>query len=596
MKEGTMGSRQIYEKIMLEYYFNKMKYYRDRWKDDNDYQVRGVSSLIDIAGENYIQYNLIMSRCSEIVFEMLSQVITSLLKDYEIPVKYYDLRTEDSDAYFLGDGNHWKNYIDQHKVTRILAFSRTDMRQDVLYIFKEYGIGKRIPEQTLDKLMRAAKLKHYCYISYVEEEAFSEVINRNKNKDDPTRGTGIYSYKQFIEGFFGKNEYKEFKKYADLFSKKIRDYFGFALVRTLKPNTIHGFKNTVRDNLKSLNATEIGADAGISEPQRIIIERNFFEMENYELLLGNSDFAESYMTAEWLFSSLKNAENIDLTAVAMGYFKAIEQLLFSFLKNHTHEKDGVFREVFVGKDKAYANTYGYASLVDDLVEDEEKSKDLALGSLSGFFGYHDHRRNRYYKRNQDLLVNGINESTYEFIIDTLGEIVGLRNGYFHKDNLKEWNKVNEARKSARLVFYIILGAYSISEDDKTRLGLIRVDEHDDYYKLCEYINRMTCESSQLAIPIVYAYDINDPYAFVFPHQDDYIEYDNYGEPVYSGTYFRELGKDGKVIKVDREHLPKEIWEGVLVISESVPIKIEPSGAQKQIFCNGRFTADIEQEL
>ena len=85
---------------------------------------------------------------------------------------------------------------------------------------------------------------------------------------------------------------------------------------------------------------------------------------------------------------------------------------------------------------------------------------------------------------------------------------------------------------------------------------------------------MTCESSQLAIPIVYAYDINDPYAFVFPHQDDYIEYDNYGEPVYSGTYFRELGKDGKVIKVDREHLPNEIWEGVLVISESVPIKIE----------------------
>ena len=78
------------------------------------------------------------------------------------------------------------------------------------------------------------------------------------------------------------------------------------------------------------------------------------------------------------------------------------------------------------------------------------------------------------------------------------------------------------------------------------------------------------------------------YAFGYPHQDDYIEYDNYGEPVYSGTYFREFGKDGRVIKVDRDHLPKEIWEGVFVISETIPIKAEPSGAQRQIFCNGKF--------
>ena len=81
--------------------------------------------------------------------------------------------------------------------------------------------------------------------------------------------------------------------------------------------------------------------------------------------------------------------------------------------------------------------------------------------------------------------------------------------------------------------------------------------------------------------------------FVYPHHDDYIEYDNYGEPIYSGVYFREFGKDGRVYKVKRDHLPKEIWEGTLVLSESVPIIIKPSGAQKQIFCNGKFVADIQ---
>ena len=583
-----MKSKQIYERIMMEYYFNKMKHFRDRWSSDNHNRFPDVSSLIDIAGEDHRQYKYIMSSCSEIVFEMLGQIIKSLLKEYKIPVKYYDLRTEVCDAYYVGNDKHWKNYIDQHEEKRVLAFSRTDKRQGDLYIFKEFGIGKRIPKPTLDELMRVAELEHYCYISYVKEEAFSEVINHNKDKDDPTRGTGIFSFKQFMEGFFGRDEYDEFKKYADLFSEKIRDYFGFALVRTLKPNAIHSFKKTVREDIKHLTAAEIGAVAGITDTQRDIIEKNFFGRKNYELLLGSSDFAQSYMTAEWLFTSLSNAGNIDFTAVAMGYFKSIEQLLFSFLKNHTHEKDGASRRVYVGKDKAYADASGCAALVDDLVEDEEKSKNLTLGSLSGFFGYHDLDSNRYIKRNKDLLVSGVTESTYEFIIDTLGEIVGLRNGYFHKDNLKEWEMVKEARQSARLVFYIILGAYSISEDDKVRLGLIRVDEHDDFYKLCEYVNRRAYESTPLAIPIVYVNDSSDPYAFGYPYRDDYIEYDNYGEPIYSGTYFKQFGKDGRIIKVDRDHLPKEIWEGELVISETIPIKVEPSGAQRQIFCNGRF--------
>ena len=126
-----MESKQIYEKIMMEYYFNKMKHFRDRWSGDINNRFPGVSSLIDIAGEDHRQYKYIMSSCSEIIFEMLGQIITYLLKEYEVPVKYYDLRTEESDAYYVGDDKHWKNYIDQHKEMRVLAFSRTDKQQNV---------------------------------------------------------------------------------------------------------------------------------------------------------------------------------------------------------------------------------------------------------------------------------------------------------------------------------------------------------------------------------------------------------------------------------------------------------------------------------
>lgn len=99
----------------------------------------------------------------------------------------------------------------------------------------------------------------------------------------------------------------------------------------------------------------------------------------------------------------------------------------------------------------YADNKGNADLTRSLVEDEEKAKDINLGSLTGFFGYSDVKNRRRYRRNKDLLRTGVSEDTYEFIVDTFTTIIGLRNGYFHKHNLKDWHKVDEARDNAFLV-------------------------------------------------------------------------------------------------------------------------------------------------
>ena len=123
------------------------------------------------------------------------------------------------------------------------------------------------------------------------------------------------------------------------------------------------------------------------------------------------------------------------------------------------------------------------------------------------------------------------------------------------------------------------------------MGLIRVDEHDDYYNLCNYINRKAYDHETLVFPVFYADDISDPYAFAFPYQDDFVEYDNYGEPIFSGVFFKEYGKDGRIIKMTRDHLPNEIWEGSFIISESIPITMKPTGAEKLIFKDGKFVSD-----
>lgn len=588
-----MNTSHIYERIMLTYSFNKMKNLRNQWDwgGVRDNPLPGIASLVDIGGPNSREYESILHSSDSIVFEMLSKVIQALIKEYNIPVKYYDLRTSEAALYYVGEKKLFQNHVDYHIVKDILAFSRTDHNQDILYVFKKYGIHERVPKKTIEELLKAANLKRYCYISYVESDAFSEIINHNKDENDPTRGTGIFSFKQFIEGFFGAEEYSSFKSYASQFAVKAKDYLGFSLIRTLKRNAIPVFKRSVFKKLETVSAEEIGASGNIENTQREIIEESFITKRNFEVLLGHSDFAKSFITAEWLYSSLSTAGNIDFTAVAMGYFKSIEQLLFQFLKLHTHEKDGHGRKIFVGKGKMYADINGYALLTDSLVNDEEKVKDITLGALTGFFGYYDPRTGYYHKRNQDLLDPRIDENTYEYIIRSFCEISGLRNGYFHKENLEDWDKVTIAMNSALLVYYLLLGAYSFSEDEKTQLGLIRVDEHDDYYNLCNYINRKAYDHEPLVFPVFYADDISDPYAFAFPYQDDFVEYDNYGEPIFSGVFFKEYGKDGRIIKLTRDHLPNEIWEGSFIISESIPITMKPTGAEKLIFKDGKFVSD-----
>lgn len=587
-----MKNTDIYEYIMMTGCFNRMKSLRNSWRDEKDKKY-GLATIMDVGGDDYRSYSFVMKRCEAIIKEMIPYLIIELLKAYNYSTQWYEINKEDAHVFSVSDDEDWKEYLKQHNKQRVFAFSCDDKaHKGILYVFKEFGIGNRLPGSLLKTIKTENKLSHHCYISLVEDEAYSEVLNHNNNENDPSRGTGLFSLRQFFNSFFEEDEYDTFKKYANEFTDKVKDYFGFEIVKTLKPNTLHNFRKAVRDELYTLDFHH-DKEGRPSEEQYRKIKENFIDNKNCDLLSGASDFAQSYMTAEWMFSSLTEAGNIDLTAIAMGYLKSIEQLLFAYIKLHTNEKDGANRYIFVGKNKPYADSRGKTDLTDELMDDENKTKDINLGALTGFFGFYNENTGQYYHRNKDLLINGINDTTYEYIIDTLTGIVGLRNGYFHKHNLNDWNKVIDARNSARRVFFLILGAYKISESDKEELGILHVDKHDDYYKLCAYMNMKAYESGTMTAtgidhPICYLNGQTELYGFWTLHQDDFIEYDGYGEPIYSGIYFGQIGNKHQFHKATKENLPTEIWEGVLTVSKSVPIKITPSGPLSIVYKDGKF--------
>ena len=383
----------------------------------------------------------------------------------------------------------------------------------------------------------------------------------------------MYSLKQIFNMFFDYDEYDIFKSYTEKLAEKVKDYYGFQIVRTLSQNNLYSYRKVIEATLLKIDLSKLDVKNRISSDQKEILDKHFYN--NYRLLIGTSDFAQSFITAEWLYWSLQSACNVDLTSIAMGYFKAIEQFLYYFIALHTLEKDSVERKIYTGRRLEY--------LTDNLLSDETKVKNINLKALTRFFG--DFDNGRYYVRNKDLLASGISDETYHFILETLSDLPRLRNGYFHKHNLCNWDEVENSRNCTLLVFYLLLGGYNFSESNLKELGVVQT-ETDGFYQLCEYINNMLYKFPDSNIPIYYFKEECDKYDFYFAEKDDYIEYSTTGVPKYSGVYFRRA--DIAKYKFTKSSIPYEIWEGTLSICKDEEFKIIPLGPQKIIYKNGEF--------
>lgn len=561
--------------------YNRLKSIRDSW-DRNNTDV--ASPIIDIGGNDYRTYDFIMRYCNEVIVETIPNLVLELLKAYGIESTCFDIFRNDAHVFIINQTKAWPECTRGSNKQKVFAIKcLKDTYDDTLYIFKEFGLANTLPNTLIYRIMSENGLEKYCYISLVEDSAYKEQLNQNNNTIDSSRDTYYLSLKNFFETFFDKNEYETFKRYADEFTNKVKKYYGFKIIRNLKPNTMSNHREYVRDNIYKFNVAKIDKDGKLSEKQREFIEKHFFVEKTSELLIGSSDFAQSYMTAEWLFSSLNQANKMDLTPIVMSYFKSVEQLLFDYIKLHTYEKDNAptKRKIYTGNKTE--------DLVDALMANKDKTDRINLGAITRFFGEYYKDTNNYVQRNTDLLYPEIygNTQTYYLIIDAMYKITNLRNTFLHRENLYDWDKVNEVRDSTQFVFYLFLGAYKITNQDKQDLGSLNDGRYDDYFKLCDYMNKKAYEIG-LRIPIFYLDVQTDPNVYWCVNNDNYIEYDQYGEPTYSGVYFRKLANKDTTKIITKENLPREIWEGALNISKDTPIKNEPTGPINKIFSNGKF--------
>ncbi len=132
-------------------------------------------------------------------------------------------------------------------------------------------------------------------------------------------------------------------------------------MKTLRPNALFGYRNTLRETIGAFDFDTAMAKFSshiLSKEQRDIIDSQFTGEQHMSALASSLGYAKCLMSAEWLFSSLEDsAGTIDLTSISTGYFKALEQFMYAFIGMHTSEKDNKRREIpfMNGKKKNWAH-------------------------------------------------------------------------------------------------------------------------------------------------------------------------------------------------------------------------------------------------
>lgn len=224
-----------------------------------------------------------------------------------------------------------------------ICFVLQNIQTNEIIIFKEieesnFWKEKSVEPPSIQKFMTQNNSPTCKYVYLVYDYAYLQVVGHNNDQNDPGRGYQIYSLKWFFETYYGKEEYQSFYQALTNYIDLANDILGYVVVKMLNSNSILNFRKiTEREFLKfdyNVLLKKQVKNFHLTDSDFRLLTKYFLEEKNYLTGLGDSDFAESLITAEWLYDSMKKARAIDLTVIGMGYLKAVEQLLYRVICLH----------------------------------------------------------------------------------------------------------------------------------------------------------------------------------------------------------------------------------------------------------------------
>lgn len=378
----------------------------------------------------------------------LCNIITSLLKNNEC-FKIYIKKIE-------------------HAELSPIIFTAVDLSNKCAYFFKD--IEKDLLWKSKDeppvilKYMKSINCETCEYIYLVEDER-KLLINDLDN---------VHNYYWFLEKFFGKASLNEFIKAYKEYIFQTDELVGYVLSKTLTPNSLANYRYRIRkliskrDYYKYLTPFKVNDKRyELDKESYDFLYDSFLTQKRIFLMFTDNDFSDSFITAEWMYITMKKAHSIDLTVIAMGYFKCIEQLLHDLICLRVNEG------------RQY-NTHRKISL--DLIDSNLGKIEFSLGTMANFY------KESNKKLSDSFLIKNLNRKTCNYIIEKIFSYKDLRNGHLHIHNIKSWDLIELIRNETISMFFLLLSSYDFSEIDLLKLKMPNLELFDDFYYLGEYID------------------------------------------------------------------------------------------------------------
>lgn len=266
----------------------------------------------------------------------------------------------------------------------------------------------------------------------------------------------LFFFEEFIEKLFGYDEKMKFLQSMKDFKAEVHQVIGYRITELCSSANRVKLKKSLLTELKEFDYKTVKEEKNtvlkgyknyveLSDADFLHIYERFQTNELYKLLLGDMDFAKSFLTSEWLYKKYFTLSELDNTFIVAGYLKSVEQMLWDIV-------------LILGKGRTIQNT---------LISDENLNLlNKTLGSLEHFFED---------RANLDLFrdVFGNNKG---FVVKYLKSQIDLwrinyRNGYFHKRKLNERSTVENIRKETVYLYMIILGSIDLtSENIRSLMG------------------------------------------------------------------------------------------------------------------------------
>lgn len=441
-----------------------------------------------------------------------------------------------------------------------------------LVIFKDIeqsNFWKNKEPEFIDNILKKNGLERCQYIYLMYDQAYLQVVGHNDDVNDAGRGYNLYSLPWFVRTYFGDTEGDEFEHSLKQYVEDVNAQIGYIFVKALTPYSLKNFKLISESKIRKHSYDKLlgikAKDYELSETAFVEISKQFLNDGKYQLLLGNNDFSESLITAEWLLDSMDKAKAIDLTIIGTGYFKAVEQLLYELICLHKNQGR------MIKKDFSFKELPQMIELNDQNIEG--KCIDFTIGAMANFV-----------KDNLDMMNDSLGFRNKKYIRETIFDYKDLRNGYFHKHNIHDIKVIEKIREKSLYLIFLLLGSFKLSDNDIVSLGLPSDFGKTDFQKLCEYVDY---HSNQIFFLI--AKDGREMLFIGCTDQNSFINDKGYIE--YTGLYFKDVGPSQRKYTIQENGLPEKIYLGKLDIKNSETIQFEPK-KEKLIWEAGRFVGPL----